>query len=1282
MGDNKKQITLNGEQKAAVEYEKNVVVAAGAGSGKTSVLANRYAFLITEKGLTVDQILTLTFTRKAAAEMYQRIYSTLTFLAANEQGNRQRRAQKALDDFVLARIQTLDSYSSSLVKQASTRYGISPAFTLDEERCRSLAREEALPFLIARRQHPAIEQLYRRKRPPNSRYGYSAPADIAERFFASTVFKYGSIDAPPDFVGHTKQQFDIIIAEWDKITKFILGKLDELKEITLSDNKNDNFVSQLEPVIDQLDSGEIHFPDPGEIKKYFDTLAALTDAECVLQAEIHPARRQLLQCLVFLNGFYDGLNLRYGKRDSPEKKIVTELRGVFTLFSSLAVFCMQAGIILSLMALLNDFQKIFLAKKRAEKVLTYNDAARLARTILADHPDIRQSEKETFKALMIDEFQDNNELQKDLLFLLAENEARQEKSIPKAEELLPDKLFFVGDEKQSIYRFRGADVSVFRKLQEELSGGVLHLKTNYRSSPALIASFNALFGGSEFDPEGSNPVGRFPSVFAPASADESNSPDATIPPYEAEYTPLRAGIAHEGNLTLCLLDGSKNKNGGENEEAPDAEEMDSIENEALFTAERIQRLLEEKDENGKARYQPDDIAILFRSHSPQKLFEKHLRLLNIPYASEGINGFFSDGPVNDITAVLRLTAYPLDSEAYAITLRSPFAGLSLQGTAACIAAFNRVVRKLQFSEQQPLKNACLRDSAAAAPFSGEVVELLPEADREKFFNGQKLYRNTREAASGKTIAETVTYLWYNEGYRYETEWNSQTSVYRELYDYLFALAVQADADGKSLAAFTDDLRDLRDSGARLEDMDIPLERSGAVRLMTIHKSKGLEFPVVFLACCGNAGRRGADDADVYETPEGGISCNPPLPPECSGMGKIRRNFFYEQCRTSEKRKKTAELRRLLYVAMTRAERELFITGKMMFGETEDPADDENLPPRLRAAVEEKLTKQAKNDEKNGTTRIPGDSIIDNDTFLGLLLPAITARIPDGTALGQEPGQKPSQKPFFKLESIPVYTDEHIKNREQRRTAYYNDQKGLSRFFAELTPRYEKAGVLATPVIPSPYRTPVSFRVPAEEGSSDSTKSETACRFDREHSGESAVDIFGMVDSILARFNGADREEDGFSAAGFGTIAHACVESLLNGETPSIPPKLAGYLTLTEAETLLAAGKTIAERFIDSPLGKQARAAALRKSEYAFRSLCKDGDGEPLIIKGSIDLLFEAEDAVYVVDFKTDSRENPAEHIPQMGFYYRAASELFWKKCRLWLYYLRTGRAVEIQQFKV
>ncbi|GHU18514.1 ATPase AAA [Spirochaetia bacterium] len=934
------------------------------------------------------------------------------------------------------------------------------------------------------------------------------------------------------------------------------------------------------------------------------------------------------------------------------KDMIRDIRGLFGTFSSLAVFSMQAGIVLSLMSLLNDFQKIYLDKKRAEGALTFTDVARLARSILINHTDIRDNEKTAFRAIMIDEFQDNNALQKDLLFLLAEKFERKEKSVPEAADISPGKLFFVGDEKQSIYRFRGADVSVFRKLQEELNAAALPLSTNYRSSPALIGAFNALFGGSEFDPAGEKPLGLYDAVFVPESpqnepvnqiADFSEKNNGIpLPPYEAIYTPLRAGREEPGKISICILDKGAEA-ADDNEDGDDDEQLNSDENEAIFAAERIREILRE------GKYGPDDIAILFRAHGPQKVFEKHLRLLNIPYTSEGISGFFSDGPVNDMLAALRLIAYPLDTEAYAVMLRSPFAGLSMRGLALCLAQYHQA--KAETGE-------------APQPFSEAVIPLLGEEDRSLFVRGGKLYQRLCEKAAQSSISDLVSQLWYTEGYRYETEWNPQTAVYRELYDYLFNLAVKADEETMSLAGFTDKLRSLQESGERLEDMDIPLERSGAVRLMTIHKSKGLEFPVVFLCCCGKHGRNNGNDAEVYASDTGGLSFNPPLPPECSGMDDVKRNFFYEQGRIEEKRKQTAELRRLLYVAMTRAEKELCISGSLSFGK--DNEDTGNLAERLKIAV------NAKKEAKEVMEMINGDAILDNDTFFGLLLPALADRIPEGDEF-------PS---FLNLESIPVYTEERIKSRERREgdglrrggngsrqeTVYPNNNKGRLRFLADTEPFYQRANSITTAEIINDHRTPTSFKENIQANGAGDFKTSG------EFSGAASPEVFEKVDLILKRFL---QKEESFSPADFGTIAHACVEALLNKRDALIPPRLGGHLSLAEADTLLAAGKKLAERFLQSPLGRAAEAAKIRKNEYQFRSLIKNSAGKDIFINGTIDLLFTDDDSVHVVDFKTDSGENPAEHVPQMAFYYRAASELTGKPCRIWLYYLRSGHAVEM-----
>jgi ATP-dependent helicase/nuclease subunit A len=286
-----------------------------------------------------------------------------------------------------------------------------------------------------------------------------------------------------------------------------------------------------------------------------------------------------------------------------------------------------------------------------------------------------------------------------------------------------------------------------------------------------------------------------------------------------------------------------------------------------------------------------------------------------------------------------------------------------------------------------------------------------------------------------------------------------------------------------------------------------------------------------------------------------------------------------------------------------------------------------------------------------------------------------------------------------LESIPVYTEERIKSRERQGAAYTNDRKGLLKFLATAEPFYQKAESITTAEIINDHRTPTSFHSAYADGKNASAiaagEFKNSAEFSRgeprpmvsvANSGAESADIFEKVDIILKRFL---QKEKSFSPADFGTIAHACVEALLNKREAFIPAHLGGHLSLTEADTLLAAGKSLAERFLQSPLGKIAETAETRKSEYQFRSLIKNSTSNSntnindttkgLFINGTIDLLFIEGNTVHVVDFKTDSSENPAEHIPQMAFYYRAASELFdkAKTCRVWLYYLRTGHAVEM-----
>jgi ATP-dependent helicase/nuclease subunit A len=481
--------------------------------------------------------------------------------------------------------------------------------------------------------------------------------------------------------------------------------------------------------------------------------------------------------------------------------------------------------------------------------------------------------------------------------------------------------------------------------------------------------------------------------------------------------------------------------------------------------------------------------------------------------------------------------------------------------------------------------------------------------------------------------------------------------------------------------------------------------------MTIHKSKGLEFPVVFLCCCGQYGKRGGDTADVYDSGEWGLSFNPPLPSQCLGMKKVKSSFFWERARDEEGRKKTAELRRLLYVGMTRAEKRLYLTGSLAMKTEDDGTGGDSpgaggqggaagFPLRLKAHIDEKLAKA-------GSGAGP---ILDDDTFFGLCLPALVSHIP---------GEGQEKAAFFSLEEIPLYSEEYIRQTEKQGILFSNDRAGLKLFLEKAEPFYRNAEIIRTPTVPNNHRTPTSFS--AEEfaavfgaappaGSCAPLSAPGGFLPRPELSGADSAGVFARVDPILRRYAKNNEAENGgkagavsapprlierFGPADFGTLAHACAEALLNETEPEIPAGPASRLSSAEADIMLDAGKELARRFLRSPLGEKAAGAETRKSEFPFRALIKtpaakdrpaDGGGsgaeaaEDFFISGTIDLLFEDEAAVYVVDFKTDGFENPAEHAAQMAFYYHAALELFGKprkkNCRILLYYLRTGHAVE------
>ncbi|HDQ14687.1 MAG TPA: hypothetical protein ENN41_07730, partial [Sediminispirochaeta sp.] len=411
-------------------------------------------------------------------------------------------------------------------------------------------------------------------------------------------------------------------------------------------------------------------------------------------------------------------------------------------------------------------------------------------------------------------------------------------------------------------------------------GSLLELPRNYRSHPELISFFNRLFrrvmGGEE------EKLDDFEALFSALEAPGDN------PDYSPQVRLLYK--AYEGT-----------------EESGVEEPLSASEAEAWAIAKFI------KDEVGGGRLKTrgrrasyEDVAVLSRSSGKQIHLEKYLRRLQVPYTVQSLRSLFQDAPVNDMYQFLQLLIYPEDRTAYAALLRSPFVRLS-----------DEVILRILWDvdEENNFLPAFVHD--------GEEERFGSDGEREKYRTARENYHRLRKMLPGASIAELIRYLWYNAGYRYTALRNPDYHLYLEFYDALIALAGLSDSRGESLPRFLDFLRRNLGDYQKLEELNLIPRRGGGVRLMSIHASKGLEFPVVILADLGNSGMKGG--GRLYARTEEFGPALSTLKLNDKGQKK-KRLYFSEAVAEREQMQEAAELKRLFYVACTRAMDHLIFSG--------------------------------------------------------------------------------------------------------------------------------------------------------------------------------------------------------------------------------------------------------------------------------------------------------------------------------------------------------------------
>ncbi len=820
---------LTGEQRAIVEAEAtDLAVTAGAGSGKTHVLVQRYLRLL--RTAEVPEIAAVTFTEAAATEMRERVrreVMTDDTLAAH---------RAHLDDAVIG---TVHSLALRLLRGHPFEAAIDPsAAVLADDEAELLRRSAAVEAVDAAAEAGdgrtvALLEI------GDYQVGQHLPRMIANRDDVQAAFDAMGPD-PAAWRKHARATLDEAYAgEQAPIRQQVAAIVRDLERNTPGAGQR-----------------------LGEVAR--DVLGALLEAH---DASGWP---EFAAALDVSRGHTD---LRPGSKQNPSDVLIKDhfkaLRELNDEARKLPVWNEHDDRVLEaldgLRDLFRDAVARYTAAKREQHALDFLDLEVEAVALLREHEDVAAEVRATLRHLMVDEAQDINPAQAELIRLIAG---------PTPAGPRPH-LFLVGDAKQSIYRFRGADVSRFadlRRLVTDRGGPVLPLSRSFRTHDPLVDATNSIFS----------------EVFADASE-----------PFEAVMETMTGRPAEAPgkgpHLALMPVDSAT-------PEGERASDHDRRRVEADLGAAEIAALIAEgrevwdSDLDATRPARPGDVAVLLRRLANVHTFEQALEAHGVPYTTPSGTGFFTRQEVLDCGHLLRWLAEPDDAIALVGVLRSPFFALRDDTLLrlhehrrfSFVAGLADPPEGVEGAERERCMHASgvlreLRDSAGALPadalleraldLTGVEASWAPlEGGEQARANIRKLVRIVRTLA-GYTVPEVVEYL---EQRRDEV--------------------------------------DVREGPAVLDQPD-------AVQIMTVHAAKGLEFPIVWIPEA-HLGRPGSYDVIRWRRDEG-VSATLVRDEEDTSRP---RPGFYAHLHQRDEREDDAEHRRLFYVAATRAADYLYISG--------------------------------------------------------------------------------------------------------------------------------------------------------------------------------------------------------------------------------------------------------------------------------------------------------------------------------------------------------------------
>ncbi|MFH0947265.1 MAG: UvrD-helicase domain-containing protein [Planctomycetota bacterium] len=811
-----------GERARAMnELETSFLVEAGAGTGKTTILVERLVRLL-ERGTGMERIAAITFTEKAAAELKVRLGERLEECVVSARGSGDQalaeRFERALLDLDRAQVTTIHGFCASILRERPVEAGVDPGFEVADADRRDVLFEEAFDQFLA--------ELF------------------AEESAGLRAALEAGIGLP-----WLRELCSNLIEQRDLLERLVLDKEEpaDPQDVCLGFTELVRFLEQSRAACRKPDEDKL-IPQIDRLSAFSRSLAGLSPLEMaarLLEKGVAgpkgsqgnwASKETLKECKERINAFRALLEER--KEREKERRAV--------------------GLLRDLLRLPEAYERV----KRRNRALDFSDLLIRTRDLLLRDTEVRRDFQRRFQAILLDEFQDTDPLQAEIAFFLAEDPGTGPAEDWSKVTVGKGRLFLVGDPKQSIYRFRRADIEVYQQAKERVvfsGGAVLKIQVNFRSAPAILKWVNR----------------RFEKLLQPTEETASFQPGYVSIEQAPGATDLGPGV--------WLLRDFKHApfyaNAGE-ARAEEARWVAAFLKRAVCGKDplQVQELREGRRIVRPARF--GDCALLFRTSTAFSIHDEALRSNGIPYRFCGSKHLYSRVEVKAAVSLFRALDDPSDGIAQVATLRSPLFGVSDED----LVRFRMLGGRF------------------------DVLSSDPEGTPEALSRARELLRNLRRRRFSMGVARFV-----------------QEALEKTRALELFLLKPMGEQRVANLRSFVDRARKLEEAGRTTfrsfvehirgqelgrrdeEESSLLDEGDDLVQVMTIHKSKGLEFPIVVL--CDLDGKARAGDSFLFHRGP---------PPVVAFSGASLRTPGFAELETRDRLREDAERRRLLYVAATRA----------------------------------------------------------------------------------------------------------------------------------------------------------------------------------------------------------------------------------------------------------------------------------------------------------------------------------------------------------------------------